>query len=53
MNEQELKLKRILNEEQVENVRMYQYGFFITTESKEIEITANDDEPIINVNDKQ
>lgn len=53
MNYDEKELMKILNREKVENVSIYKYGIFITTEDKEIEITANDDEPILKIEDKE
>ena len=46
-------LQRILNKEEVKSIDVFQYGIFITTENKEIEITANDDESVVKVSPKE
>lgn len=53
MNSQEKELKIILNEGKIETINIFQYGTYIITEDKEIEITANDDKPIIKVIDRE
>ena len=45
-------LQDILNEENVEKVELYLYVIFITTENKEIEITAGHSETEIQIRDK-
>lgn len=45
-------LQRILNKKELKSIDVFQYGIFITTENKEIEITAND-KPIVKIIPKE
>lgn len=52
MKLKEKELQDILNEENVEKVELYLYVIFITTENKEIEITAGHSGAEIQIRDK-
>ncbi|MFA1510029.1 hypothetical protein ACDN41_12435 [Priestia aryabhattai] len=53
MSLDEKELKKLLNREKVEEVSILKYGLFITTEDKEIEITADNDEVKVEIKNRE